>query len=102
MRSIAFQDYAAYAQSDHSVQPDASNDLGVPDLHARLYYFRGEGGPLDQTLLYSLYLYRKAFSHFEMGYASALAWIMLIIVGVLTLLIFRSSTRWVHYESKGD
>lgn len=37
-----------------------------------------------------------------MGYASALAWIMLIIVGVLTLLIFRSSTRWVHYESKGD
>ncbi|MBY0162512.1 sugar ABC transporter permease [Paenibacillus lautus] len=63
---------------------------------------RGEGGPLDQTLLYSLYLYRKAFSHFEMGYASALAWIMLIIVGVLTLLIFRSSTRWVHYETKGD
>ncbi|MCV4232307.1 sugar ABC transporter permease [Virgibacillus sp. LDC1] len=63
---------------------------------------RGEGGPLDQTLLYSLYLYRKAFSHFEMGYASALAWIMLIIVGILTLLIFRSSTRWVHYESKGD
>ncbi len=63
---------------------------------------RGEGGPLDQTLLYSLYLYRKAFSHFEMGYASALAWIMLLIVGVLTLLIFRSSTRWVHYESKGD
>ncbi|MGG3507548.1 sugar ABC transporter permease [Paenibacillus lautus] len=63
---------------------------------------RGEGGPLDQTLLYSLYLYRKAFSHFEMGYASALAWIMLIIVGALTLLIFRSSTRWVHYESKGD
>lgn len=63
---------------------------------------RGEGGPLDQTLLYSLYLYRKAFSHFEMGYASALAWVMLVIVGVLTLLIFRSSTRWVHYESKGD
>lgn len=63
---------------------------------------RGEGGPLDQTLLYSLYLYRKAFSHFEMGYASALAWVMLVIVGILTLLIFRSSTRWVHYESKGD
>jgi len=63
---------------------------------------RGEGGPLDQTLLYSLYLYRKAFSHFEMGYASAMAWIMLIIVGLLTILIFRSSTRWVHYESKGE
>lgn len=63
---------------------------------------RGEGGPLDQTLLYSLYLYRKAFSHFEMGYASALAWVMLLIVGFLTLLIFKSSTRWVHYETKGD
>ncbi len=63
---------------------------------------RGEGGPLDQTLLYSLYLYRKAFSHFEMGYASAMAWIMLIVVGLLTILIFRSSTRWVHYESKGE
>lgn len=63
---------------------------------------RGEGGPLDQTLLYSLYLYRKAFSHFEMGYASAMAWIMLIIVGLLTILIFRTSTRWVHYESKGE
>jgi multiple sugar transport system permease protein len=63
---------------------------------------RGEGGPLDQTLLYSLYLYRKAFSHFEMGYASALAWVMLLIIGFLTLLIFKSSTRWVHYETKGD
>ncbi|MEK3734455.1 MULTISPECIES: carbohydrate ABC transporter permease [Paenibacillus] len=63
---------------------------------------RGEGGPLDQTLLYSLYLYRKAFSHFEMGYASAMAWIMLLIVGIFTALIFKSSTAWVHYESKGD
>lgn len=63
---------------------------------------RGEGGPLDQTLLYSLYLYRKAFAHFDMGYASAMAWIMLLIVGFLTLLIFKSSASWVHYESKGE
>lgn len=63
---------------------------------------RGEGGPLDNTLLYSLYLYRRAFVFFEMGYASALAWIMLIIIGVITLVIFKSSKYWVHYEAKGD
>ncbi|WP_282935855.1 sugar ABC transporter permease [Paenibacillus sp. RC67] len=63
---------------------------------------RGEGGPLDNTLLYSLYLYRRAFVYFEMGYASALAWIMLIIIGVITLVIFKSSKYWVHYEAKGD
>ncbi|MCR8634175.1 MULTISPECIES: carbohydrate ABC transporter permease [Paenibacillus] len=61
---------------------------------------RGEGGPLDNTLLYSLYLYRRAFVFFEMGYASAMAWIMLIIVGVIALVIFKTSTYWVHYESK--
>jgi multiple sugar transport system permease protein len=63
---------------------------------------RGEGGPLDNTLLYSLYLFRRAFSFFEMGYASAMAWVMLIIVGVIALIIFKTSTYWVHYESKGD
>ncbi|MBO9609705.1 MAG: sugar ABC transporter permease [Paenibacillaceae bacterium] len=63
---------------------------------------RGEGGPLDQTLLYSLYLYRRAFSFFEMGYASAMAWVMLIIIGVITLAIFKSASLWVHYESKGE
>ncbi|MDF2963041.1 MAG: sugar transporter permease [Paenibacillus sp.] len=63
---------------------------------------RGEGGPLDNTLLYSLYLYRRAFSFYEMGYASAMAWIMLIIIGVITFAIFKSSAYWVHYESKGE
>jgi multiple sugar transport system permease protein len=63
---------------------------------------RGEGGPLDNTLLYSLYLYRRAFVFFEMGYASAMAWIMLIIIGFVTLTIFKTSSYWVHYESKGD
>ncbi|PZE19530.1 carbohydrate ABC transporter permease [Paenibacillus xerothermodurans] len=63
---------------------------------------RGEGGPLDNTLLYSLYLYRRAFVFFEMGYASAMAWVMLIIIGVITLAIFKSSVYWVHYESKGE
>ncbi|WP_019532965.1 carbohydrate ABC transporter permease [Paenibacillus ginsengihumi] len=63
---------------------------------------RGEGGPLDNTLLYSLYLYRRAFQFFEMGYASAMAWVMLILIGLITLLIFQTSKYWVHYEAKGD
>jgi multiple sugar transport system permease protein len=63
---------------------------------------RGEGGPLDTTLLYSLYLYRRAFVFFEMGYAAAMAWVMLIIIGLLALAIFKTSVYWVHYESKGE
>ncbi|MFC4302283.1 carbohydrate ABC transporter permease [Cohnella boryungensis] len=63
---------------------------------------RGEGGPLDETLLYSLYLYKRAFVFYEMGYASAMAWVALIAIGIVTLLIFQSSRYWVHYESKGD
>jgi multiple sugar transport system permease protein len=61
---------------------------------------KGEGGPLDGTLLYSLYIFQKAFNFFQMGYASAMAWVMLMIVGVMTLILFKTSKYWVHYESK--
>jgi len=59
------------------------------------------GGPLDRTLFYAVYLYEKGFTHFQMGYASAMAWILLIIVAVFTSLIFKSSSLWVYYESEG-
>jgi len=62
---------------------------------------KGEGGPMDGTLLYSLYLFRRAFIYFDMGYASAMAWVMLIIIAILTAVLFASSKYWVHYESKG-
>jgi len=62
---------------------------------------KGTGGPLDGTLLYSLYLFIQGFEFFNMGYASAMAWIMLIIVGILTAIIFYTSKFWVHYESEG-
>jgi multiple sugar transport system permease protein len=58
------------------------------------------GGPLDSTLFYVLYLYRQAFQFFSMGYASALAWVLFVIILVLTLLIVRSSDRWVYYEGE--
>ncbi len=58
------------------------------------------GGPLDSTLFYVLYLYRKAFQDFQMGYASALAWVLFLIMLTLTLLVVRSGQSWVYYEGE--
>lgn len=60
-------------------------------------YIMTQGGPRDSTLFYVLYLYKNAFEYFKMGYASALAWILFLIVLMLTLLIFKSSPAWVFY-----
>ena len=61
----------------------------------------GTGGPIDTTLFYTLYLYTEAFSNFRMGYASALAWILLVIIGVFTAIAFLTSRYWVYYEDEG-
>ena len=61
-------------------------------------YVMTQGGPLNSTLFYNLYLYNKAFDDFQMGYASALAWILLIITLIITLIQFKLSKRWVYYE----
>ncbi len=58
----------------------------------------GTGGPVDSTLFYTLYLYQEAFAYFRMGYAAALAWVLLIIIGAFTALSFFTSKYWVHYE----
>jgi multiple sugar transport system permease protein len=58
------------------------------------------GTPLDTTLFYSLYLYQRGFSSFELGYAAAMAWVLLIIIAVLTGFAFWLSNRWVYYENK--
>ncbi|MNJ67414.1 Lactose transport system permease protein LacF [compost metagenome] len=62
---------------------------------------KGEGTPMDGTLLYSLYLFRQAFMFNNMGYAAAMAWIMLIMIGIMTAILFKTSKLWVFYESKG-
>ena len=56
------------------------------------------GGPADSTLFYAYYLFKEAFQYFRMGYASALAWILFIIVLGLTLLQMWASKKWVHYD----
>ncbi|MDR2382082.1 MAG: sugar ABC transporter permease [Bifidobacteriaceae bacterium] len=58
----------------------------------------GTGGPARSTLFYTLYLYFKGFRDFEMGYASALAWVLVVVIGVVTAVLFRSSNAWVHYS----
>ena len=60
----------------------------------------GSGGPQRATMFYNLYLYQNAFNYFEMGYASTMAWILFVIVLLLTTLIFRSSEAWVYYEGQ--
>lgn len=58
------------------------------------------GGPANSTLTIVLYLYRKAFEEFKMGYASALAWLLFFIILAMTALILKSSPFWVHYEGE--
>jgi multiple sugar transport system permease protein len=60
-----------------------------------------KGGPVHSTYMYALFLYEKAFKHFQMGYASALAWVLLAIVAALTALNFLVSRYWVFYEAEG-
>jgi multiple sugar transport system permease protein len=61
-------------------------------------YIMTQGGPNYATLFYLLYLYRMAFENFRMGYASAMAWVLFVIVLLFTILQFKLSDRWVFYE----
>ena len=57
----------------------------------------GQGGPLDSTLFYTLYLYQQGFNSFNMGYASAMAWVLLLVIGVVTAGHFLLARYWVFY-----
>jgi multiple sugar transport system permease protein len=57
----------------------------------------GEGGPLDSTLFYTLYLYQRGFANLEMGYASAMAWTLVVVLALFTAGLFASARFWVHY-----
>jgi pectin-derived oligosaccharide transport system permease protein len=60
----------------------------------------GTGGPSDSTLFYTLYLYQQAFTNLNMGYASAMAWVLLIIIATFTFINFGLARRWVYYEER--
>ncbi|MDG4768330.1 sugar ABC transporter permease [Solwaraspora sp. WMMD406] len=71
---------------------------GFQGFTAAFVISNGTGGPVDSTMLYTLYLYEKGFTEFQMGYASALAWVFLIAIGLITVLFFSTGRFWVHYS----
>jgi multiple sugar transport system permease protein len=58
----------------------------------------GKGGPSDSTMFFTLYLYQQGFGRFDMGYASAIAWLLVVIVGLFTAVNFLASKYWVFYD----
>jgi multiple sugar transport system permease protein len=58
----------------------------------------GSGGPSDSTMFFTLYLYDRGFGNFDMGYASAMAWFLLVVIGVFTAANFFASKYWVFYD----
>jgi multiple sugar transport system permease protein len=75
--------------------------IGAFQMFTQAYIITNKGGPMNTTMVYALYLYQRGFNHWEMGYASALAWVLLMIIAFVTICIFSSSKFWVFYET-GD
>ncbi|TAK25822.1 MAG: sugar ABC transporter permease [Chloroflexota bacterium] len=73
--------------------------IGSFQIFTYAYVLTG-GGPADSTLFYVLYLYRLGFEYFKMGYASAFAWVLFVVVLALTIAQFLLGRRWVHYEEE--
>ena len=77
--------------------------IGAFQVFAQVFIITGSygaAGPGNRLLFYSLYLYRQSFQAFKMGYASALAWILFVIIMALTLIVFKSSARYVYYAGE--
>ena len=75
--------------------------IGSFQTFTQAYIMTG-GGPVNSTLFYVLYLYRQAFEYFRMGYASAMAWVLFVVVFILTIIIVMSGKHWVYYEADAN
>jgi multiple sugar transport system permease protein len=79
-----------------------TNVMGALQTFAQAYIMggggRGFGAPANASLFYCLYLYEQGWSWFNMGYASSLSWVLTLIIFTLTLIIFKTSNKWVYYE----
>lgn len=71
--------------------------IGAFQVFTQAYVMTPSGGPQDSTYFYSLYLYNRAWKYLDMGYASAMAWMLFLLIVVLTAIVFRTQRRWVHY-----
>ncbi len=74
--------------------------LGL-QIFTQVYILSGNppGGPADSTLVYVLYLYLSGFRYGDFGYAAAMAWVLFVVTGLLSVLIFWSSKKWVNYDT---
>lgn len=72
--------------------------VGSLQYFTQAYIMTG-GGPEDSTRFYSLYLFDRAWRYSDMGYASAMAWILFLVIAGLTAILFGTQKRWVHYGS---
>jgi multiple sugar transport system permease protein len=74
--------------------------LGL-QIFTQVYILGGNppGGPADSTMMYVLYLYLSGFRYGDFGYAAAMAWVLFVVTGLLSILIFWSSSRWVNYDT---
>jgi multiple sugar transport system permease protein len=75
---------------------------GFQGFTAAFVLSNGTGGPVDSTLMYTLNLYIKGFTDYEMGYASAMAWVFLLAIGIITAIFFTTGRFWVHYSDGED
>ncbi|MBB5114436.1 carbohydrate ABC transporter permease [Micromonospora chalcea] len=75
---------------------------GFQGFTAAFVLSNGTGGPVDSTLMYTLKLYISGFTDLEMGYASAMAWVFLLAIGVITAVFFSTGRFWVHYSDGDD
>lgn len=71
--------------------------IGAFQYFTQAFVMTPNGGPEDSTYFYSLYLYKRAWVYSDMGYASAMAWILFAVIVILTGMVFRTQKRWVHY-----
>lgn len=62
-------------------------------------YIITQGKPRDSTLFYTVYMYQNSFTYSKLGYGCAMAWFMVFVVGILTLILFKTQNKWVYYES---
>lgn len=64
-------------------------------------YIITQGGPRDSTRFYAVYMYQNSFTYSKLGYGCAMAWFMILVIGLLTLVLFKTQNKWVYYESEG-
>jgi multiple sugar transport system permease protein len=69
------------------------------EVYAMFFGARTGGSGSDAVLFYVIYVFRQAFEFFKLGYASALAWVLFVVIGLITLFQFRFARRFVYYEN---